>query len=368
MTEDLKDILTEVLKSPEAAQDAADLITSNRGQEILPDLIWNLTTRRFNPVETETVWQGIVAHNQDLANQLGRNPGLRVAALDYFSNVLGQDAHPQSAHPELIEHLFQQATNDALTGLANRRYFKARFRDELNRAHRYSTPFTLLLFDVDDFKAVNDTHGHSEGDRILVGVADAIRECIRDSDVGARWGGEEFSVLMPEAARAGGGLVAERVRASVEDRFTTEGVTLSGGLASFPEHGADEDSLFQFADRALYRAKAEGKNRISAEPRERREGMRNERQIPLTVEREGDRPCALETETVNTSEGGLAFRHGRVVRIAEEIVGKVHVGTETASFRGRVTHVDRITDDQYDIGVAFTEVDPATRRMLAGES
>ena len=152
MPEELKDILTEVLSTPEAARDAADLIESNQGQEILPELIWNLTTQRCDPADTERIWEGIVTHNEELTSKLGRNPGLRVAALDYFSNVLGREAHPQSAHPELIEHLFQQATNDALTGLANRRYFKARFRDELNRARRYATPFTLLLFDVDDFK------------------------------------------------------------------------------------------------------------------------------------------------------------------------------------------------------------------------
>ena len=160
----------------------------------------------------------------------------------------------------------RQALVDGVTGIANRRQCEKLLTAEVARAERLGTPFTLVLADLDDFKAVNDRHGHIVGDDVLRGFASALRATIRDTDHAGRWGGEEFLILLPGADAAGGAQLADRVRAALAGRtfLAREGlvtVTCSIGVA---EHrpGNDVRELVASADRALYRAKREGKNRV----------------------------------------------------------------------------------------------------------
>jgi diguanylate cyclase (GGDEF)-like protein len=161
----------------------------------------------------------------------------------------------------------RQALVDGLTGLANRRQCEEALISEISRADRLRTPFTLVLADLDDFKAINDDHGHATGDDVLREFASVLRATVRDSDVAGRWGGEEFLLLLPGADAVGGAHLADRVRASLSERSflgrggTVFSVTCSFGVAQLTP-GADERELFAAADRALYRAKREGKNRV----------------------------------------------------------------------------------------------------------
>jgi diguanylate cyclase (GGDEF)-like protein len=139
----------------------------------------------------------------------------------------------------------------------------------------------MLFFDLDDFKDANDRWGHARGDEILQEVADLIRRSVREVDVPARYGGEEFAVLLPETPRDGAGAVAERIRKAVESHFpATAGargamaITISGGVATFPDDAADLDTLLRHADEALYTAKASGKNRVVGTGPERRRHAR----------------------------------------------------------------------------------------------
>ena len=160
---------------------------------------------------------------------------------------------------------------DGLTGIWNHRWFQIQFAQEIDRAERFGRPFSLLIIDIDDFKAFNDTYGHQLGDFVLVELARRVRSAIRDVDMFARYGGEEFELLLSETDMAGAVKTAEKLRSIVADTpFESDlspeplKVTVSVGVASYPEAGIDRPSIFKAADFAMYAAKAAGKNRVVA--------------------------------------------------------------------------------------------------------
>ncbi len=164
--------------------------------------------------------------------------------------------------------LAEQATTDPLTGIRNRRWLLERAEEELSRARRYERPWAVLAIDVDHFKRINDTFGHPRGDAVLVGVANALRDAIRDTDALARFGGEEFVVVMPETNDGGALEAAERLRCIIS-HTPFEGidrpVTISLGVSVYdPEHGSfiDVARMLERADAALYLAKKLGRDRV----------------------------------------------------------------------------------------------------------
>ena len=159
------------------------------------------------------------------------------------------------------------AHTDALTGLANRRRLDHDLALECERSARYRRPLGLIMFDVDHFKRVNDTHGHARGDEILQELADVVRDSIRTTDTAYRYGGEEFVVLARETDRIEAAHLAERVRAKIEEHFKARGsrgsVTASFGIALVPPEPPVPSNVVASADAALYRSKAEGRNRVT---------------------------------------------------------------------------------------------------------
>jgi diguanylate cyclase (GGDEF)-like protein len=164
----------------------------------------------------------------------------------------------------------RQATTDELTELANRRRFAETLDTELRRAERFGEPLGLVFADLDDFKRVNDRHGHQVGDEVLRAFADCLRKRVRVIDVAARLGGEEFAVLLVETDHAGAAALAESLREAVSTlEVPVPGggsvkLTASFGVASYPEAQTPED-LLAAADAGLYRAKREGKNRVGSD-------------------------------------------------------------------------------------------------------
>jgi diguanylate cyclase (GGDEF)-like protein len=163
----------------------------------------------------------------------------------------------------------RQALVDGLTGLANRRLCEAALEKEVSRADRFSEPLTLVLADLDDFKAVNDEHGHPTGDEVLREFARTLKDCIREIDLAGRWGGEEFAVVLPGTDLDGAVHLAERIRAALADRVTVSPAgdrlftTASFGVAEWDASRTASD-LLAAADAALYEAKRRGKNRVEA--------------------------------------------------------------------------------------------------------
>lgn len=161
--------------------------------------------------------------------------------------------------------LSELAFRDHLTGLYNRRSFDARLRDEVERSGRYRRPFSLLMIDIDHFKACNDTYGHQKGDDVLRGVGRIITSSVRQSDFTARYGGEEIAVILPETGAKQGEQVAEKVRRGVEElssAYAGIAVTVSIGVSCCDAGHCDGAALIQLADSALYEAKEGGRNRM----------------------------------------------------------------------------------------------------------
>ncbi len=161
----------------------------------------------------------------------------------------------------------EMATRDSLTDLANRRSFRSSLKDEFNRFLRFGDPVSLLLADLDHFKKINDTYGHPRGDTVLKETARIILDAMRAVDLVARFGGEEFVVIMPSTDLDGACIAAERVRAAIEahhfEGLPEAGViTVSIGVARLLEDVEDMDVLIKMADDALYRAKESGRNRV----------------------------------------------------------------------------------------------------------
>jgi diguanylate cyclase (GGDEF)-like protein len=198
-----------------------------------------------------------------------------------------QSSHPRAFradHQRLLEsfglqiaaalqnaHLYELAMVDGLTGLFMRRYFDARIEEEIERSKRYGSAFSVVMVDVDDFKRLNDAHGHLIGDRVLRGIANVVKSQMRGVDTAARYGGEELALILPRTDMLGAYNLGERIRAAIAElRITTDTdasqtlrVTASFGIASYPESKArDGEDLVRRADRALYRAKKTGKNRV----------------------------------------------------------------------------------------------------------
>jgi diguanylate cyclase (GGDEF)-like protein len=164
----------------------------------------------------------------------------------------------------MFEEMAKLAITDELTGLFNRRYFLRRLDEEVERARRYEQPFSVLFVDVDHFKALNDSLGHGVGDKVLVELAQCLKRWARGSDIVARYGGDEFVVLLPMTDPEKASRVGERIREQVSTHPfpRRKRVTVSVGIAGYPESGSEAHPILMEADRALYRAKGEGRNRV----------------------------------------------------------------------------------------------------------
>jgi len=177
---------------------------------------------------------------------------------------------------EFQQQIHRLLVHDELTGLLTGKSFFSELRREAARAEAENMPFCVLMMDIDHFKEVNDTYGHLVGSETLEDVGAVIRKALRAGDVGARFGGEEFAAFMLDADNAQGLIAAERVRAAIEkhdfpavrrdgaDPIRTHHITISIGVASYPDDGRDPIQLVEMADSALYRAKRSGRNQVCA--------------------------------------------------------------------------------------------------------
>ncbi|OGQ97783.1 MAG: hypothetical protein A2521_02475 [Deltaproteobacteria bacterium RIFOXYD12_FULL_57_12] len=229
------------------------------------ELIFRLTHEIYTEDKAESLWNDIAAHREGLKGKLGRDVGILVAALDYLSNISGDILNPKIIDDSRIEAVADRATRDSLTGLYLRGVFDFSL-DRLIRQHISSNRFLCLaLVDIDDFKSVNDTYGHQTGDKVLRDIGGLLLKNTRKDDFTARYGGEELAIIFPHTSFDDAFALAERLREDIRQYFSTDGppVTVSMGVSCIGQPTVTNmRELVRSADRALYKAKASGKNRV----------------------------------------------------------------------------------------------------------
>ncbi|MBI4844193.1 MAG: sensor domain-containing diguanylate cyclase [Nitrospirae bacterium] len=199
----------------------------------------------------------IIGVLQIINKKSGKFDGDDLVILQTFANQVGIAIENAA--------LYEEAVTDGHTGLYHHKYFKLRLKEEIDRSKRYNYPISLIIMDIDFFKKVNDTMGHSSGSAVIERVAEILKNVTRAADVAARYGGEEFALILPYASFEYGLEVGERLRRTIEKSdFNGIRITVSVGVSHYDGKGRDVSSLdlIGLADRALYMAKDNGRNRV----------------------------------------------------------------------------------------------------------
>jgi diguanylate cyclase (GGDEF)-like protein len=364
---EIRQKLTELLDSLKSGENVAH----HRLNEYLEtdktlhsQIIHLLTHLECEEEEAQLHWKAIEEHRDRLSFLLDRDAGLQLAVLDYFFNL-----HPRLQNPKIMEIAAflakeRDASTDNLTGLFNRNYFNTSLRRETLRAQRYGLTFSLVMLDIDDFKSVNDRHGHVVGDEALSACSHVIRRSVREIDVACRYGGEEFALILPETSRSGAFIVSDRIRTDVELLFSHElfrdrqlDLSISGGVAIFPIDSSSEDGLVTMADQALYRSKKEGKNKITLHADEKRRSPRFETVRTMTFKAPTNEQLeALTSQTKNLSKDGALVESGVPLTIGTELSILIQQPHHKFTVKGKVVRLEEYqhgSSKKYDVGIAF---------------
>jgi diguanylate cyclase (GGDEF)-like protein len=232
-----------------------------KSKQIFMDPAATLKSHLTLPLAAEGEISGCISLNSDQPNAFDAQD------LQFFS-VIGYQMAATLKHFQRFSSIKNIAIYDTLTSLYNRRYFEERLGVEAQKSFYSGTPLSLVMVDIDLFKKVNDTFGHTEGDQILCKISSLLKTSVRKKDTVARYGGEEFILILPEAGLEESFVIAERIRRLVEDTPFEVGqaqvnLTISMGISNFPSHRAkSKEELVKMADQALYDAKRGGRNKV----------------------------------------------------------------------------------------------------------
>lgn len=350
------------------------LLVDSGGQEVYPILFHVLTNLVIEPDEAEQCWQDILEHYAELNHVLGRKVSLRTAICDYFCSI-----HKSLKNPKVVEiHIFEKTVKasryDSLTKLYNRQFFDETIEREINRARRHNLDLSVLFFDLDDFKHINDSFGHLAGDKVLQRIAQIILSEKRSEDIATRYGGEEIVLILPETDKVNAMVLGERIRqrvAATEIRYKGNRIrlTISGGLASYPFNASNTPDLIKCADQALYRAKGSGKNNISFFSEDKRRYLRIDLNKNVMIRELGfDDGETQPAKGKNICIGGILFENEFSIPIGTRV--QVNIPTRKDAplvIIGTVVRIEKYSVRKYGIGISFSflEMDKAIKDEIS---
>lgn len=347
-------------------------IAGKYGDEVYCALLFTAVHLEFGKRAAKKHFHEVLKHWNNLCSDTRRDVDFRVALLDYFLTINRCIKNPKIIEIKIFEKTQQETEIDDLTQLHNFRYFSKAIELEVCRSSRYHTPVSLVLFDADDFKLYNDTNGHLAGNKALKKLADIIRKTVREVDVVARFGGEEFALLLPETNKEGAFTIADRICRVVERASFPNGksqpqkrFTVSGGIATLHVDARDASTLIKKADQALYRAKARGKNQVALYVEELREYERVSTAIMGKLGISSDSSDLILLQDV--SEGGVLFRYEKALPVATicQLSFSLPQVPEPISCKAKVRRVEALEGEgQYAIGASITQLKPRDKKAL----
>ena len=265
MTEEIIKILDEDLTNEELILHKLEALSKNSSSGFFSDLFYVIANLELSEEDATRFWKEIYDHTLLLCEKMGRNVSFRVALLDHILMNNRIIKNPKIIELNLFDSVVKNSVIDELTNLYNRRYFNLTLRREIKRAKRYARPVCLFLFDVDNFKVINDNYGHIVGDAVLKVIAVTLKDSFRQEDTICRVGGEEFTVILPEidtnSALVACKRFAEKLKSNSKEQLKNE-ISISGGITEYPIVGDTPEELYSKADVALYKVKNSGKDNI----------------------------------------------------------------------------------------------------------
>lgn len=267
--ENILTMLGEVGSSTAELEGRVAAMEAELGPDAYTDLIGVLTHIELSPSEAHERWRSILDHQHEMSVKLGRSVDVRVATLDYFLSIDRMLDNPKIVEIYVFDQVQESAITDGVTGAYNHRYFQLSLDREVERSRRFDKAFSIILIDLDGFKALNDRCGHPVGDVALREVARILMDGVRSVDLVSRYGGDEFVLVLPEVDLEGAKILAGRLVAAIheapfegEERIPGGRLTASAGVASFPRNATEGRAVLMAADKALYEAKATGKDSV----------------------------------------------------------------------------------------------------------
>ncbi len=315
----------------------------------------------FEKEESAKYWDSVLAHRESMKERLRRDVGIKVAILDYFSNIESRFKNPKIVEMELFEQILKASKEDPKTGVYNSKYFLEVLENEMNKAKRNKFPLSLLFLDIDGFKEYNDKFGHVAGDRLLVHISEILKQLVRGEDVAARFGGDEFVVMLTYTEKSNASIIADRIIKEIKkqplnfDGKNKEhyegGITI--GIASYPLDANSCEELMDKADKTLYAAKKAGKNKIRCyEDKGKKVGLSKTKRRVVRYEIDGkeiylslkDSKDKYRAYLRNISEKGLLMEIPYIIPLLSGIKLDVEMKNskmKTLGISGEILHVKK---------------------------
>jgi diguanylate cyclase (GGDEF)-like protein len=356
------DLINEIFSDDDQTEEkiltAAKSIYSSGENNIYARLIHVMCHLRLAPEEAKLAWENIIAHRDFMEEKLGRKTGFRVAMLDYFVNENHALKNPKVIEIHVYAETARQAAIDELTGLFNRRFFDAAIEREMKQAVRRERQFSLLILDIDNFKKVNDTHGHTTGDAVISALGKLLQRSIRSEDTACRIGGEEFAIILPETTVEGAEVVSEKIRKDFSKlKIASTPLSVSGGVATYPTDAATTAEMIDRADQMLYFAKYSGKNRIIYYAQNKRRHVRYPMEWELSITKRSGGPGKSKTQDVSIE--GISFELDETAEPGELISLHLNIGAEPLELPVQIVWVDdNAKTRKFRAGARFIRLTP----------